>query len=456
MHIINDWYHLTSFQVLLLGMMLMMTVFSLIHYLAFRIQSSGLRFVFNLGVIAGVLLVGMYQAGICTTYTYYLATNVITLGSAVVYMQLLYRGMDMHLYEPTLANGIRRLKQHLPLLVSVTLFLDIVLNTYTMSILIIVFCTGLLWSMARIWHRNKRLPFYIHLFTWGAAILLLASMATFSLKFAEVSLKINNQTLVHYFLFPALSLEFVTFAAGDMLRLRHATLMRDKLLTEIKHVRGTQRDQESLSLAYRLNTHTLANVLNRIQHSLLKHDATVAMNLMHDYSSFLRSTLQLDECGSHTIREEADLLRRYLELSSTLLGPGFSYRISVEADPALQIPCMICLPGVENAVIHGFGDARVNKPQIEIRFKQEGALLIASISDNGRGIPETMRQENRFGLQNTRKRLALLSEKTGIAFTYRLENCRDKGADSSGACLMLGIPILTAKTPNFQHKKTTT
>lgn len=456
MHKINDWFHLTSFQVLLLGMMQMMTIFSLIHFLAFRINSSGLRLVFNLGVIAGVLLVGTYQAGIWTAHTYYIATNVITLGSAVVYMRLLYQGMDMHLYDPAVAKGMHRIKRIFPLLGLMALLLDVVFNTYLMSSLIVVFCAGLLWSMARIWHRNKRLPFYIHLFMWGAAILLLAAMATFSLKFAEASLNINNQILVHFLLFPALSLEFITFAAGDMLRLRHATMMRDKLLTEIKQVRGSQRDQESLSLAYRLNTHTLANVLNRIQHSLLKHDATVAMNLVHDYSSFLRSTLQLDECGSYTIREEADLLRRYLELNHTLLGPGFSYRISIEADPDLQIPCMICLPGVENAVIHGFGDARVNKPQIEIRFKQEGPLLFASIRDNGRGIPATMREDNRFGLQNTRKRLALLSEKTGIAFTYRLENCSDKGADSSGACLTLGIPILTAETPNLPHKKTTT
>ncbi len=456
MHSINIWFHLTTFQILLLGMMLMMTVFSFIHYLAFRIHASGLRLLFNLGVIAGVLVAGTFQAGIWNSYTYYLATNVITLGSAILYMLLICLGLDMRLYDPKVADRVLRFIHYFPWIGLTSLAVDLAANAYTMSILIILLCLGFILAMVRLWYKNKRLPFYIHLFMWGAVVLLLAAAATFSLKFVEVRLHIDNQTLVHSLLLPALSLEFIAFAAGDMLKLHHAVLMRDRLLSELKQVRGAQREQESISLAYRLNTHTLANVLNRIQHALVKHDATVAMNLVHDYSAYLRSALQLKESGSHSLHEEVELLRRYLELNKVQMGPDFSYRIIQKADPNIPLPCMICLPGVENAIIHGFGDGLTQNPQVDIVFWQEGRLLLVEICDNGRGLPENMKQDQRFGLQNTRKRLALLSEKTGIESAYRLENRNETSENSTGVCLTLGIPILTAETPNYQHKKTNT
>lgn len=439
---INAWIQLSSFQVLLLGMMLMMTVFSFIHYLAFRIPSSGMRLLFNLSAIAGVLVVGVYQADVWNGFAYYIATNIFTLICAILYIRLLCLGLDMRLYNPAVSALVYRLKRVLPWLGLSALLLDLALNTYTMSILIVIFCFGMLWGMGLLWYRNRRLPAYIFLFMMGATILLLAAIVTFGMKFFEVSLGIDNQEIVHHLLLPAMSLEFITFASGDMLRQRHAVLMRDRLLAEIKQVRGAQRDQESLSLAYRLNTHTLANVLNRIQHSLVKQDATIAMNLVHDYSAFLRSLLQLEESGSHTLQEEADLLRHYLDLNKTQMGPAFTYRLVVDADPTLQVPCMICLPGVENSIIHGFGDGLCRNPEINIHFKQEGNLLIARICDNGRGLPENIHSESRFGLKNTRKRLALLSEKTGIESSYQLINRRDAGESTTGACLILGIPVM--------------
>lgn len=438
----NAWIQLSTFQVLLLGMMLMMTVFSFIQYLAFRIPSAGMRLLFNLSAIAGVLSVGIYQAEVWNSFVYYIATNIVTLFGAILYIRLLCLGLDMRLYNPTVSSLVYRLKRVFPWLGLSALLLDLTLNTYSMSILIVIFCSGMLWSMGQLWFRNRRPPAYIFLFMVGATILLSAAIVTFGMKFFEVNLGIDNQEIVYNLLLPALSLEFITFTSGDMLRQRHAISMRDRLLAEIKQVRGAQRDQESLSLAYRLNTHTLANVLNRIQHSLVKHDATIAMNLVHDYSAFLRSLLQLEESGSHTLQEEADLLRRYLDLNKTQLGTAFSYRLVVDADPTLQVPCMICLPGVENSIIHGFGDGLCRKPEINIYFKQEGKLLSARICDNGRGLPENISSENRFGLKNTRKRLALLSEKTGIESSYELIDRSKAGEPTTGACLILGIPIM--------------
>jgi sensor histidine kinase YesM len=451
------WFNFSAFQILLLGMMLMMTVISFVFYLSFRILSSGLRLIFNVLVISGVLVLGNFQAGGWNLQHYYVVTNLIALSSLFIYARLLCLGLDMHLYDPPSSKTIRWLWRYMPWFVLAALAIDLALGTFAMSIIVSAVSMLLLYLMGRLRLRNARLPLYVHSFMWGAAVLLIAAVFTFTTKFLSGNLSLDNQTIVHSLLLPALSLEFATFSAGDMLRQYYAIRMRDQLLEEVRQVRGDMREQESLSLARRLNTHTMANVMNRIQHALVKHDATVAMNLVHDYSAFLRSILLLNEGGSHRLQDEIDLLKRYLDLNKMQIGPKFSYQIHLNANPELPVPCMICLPAVENAVIHGFGDGLTEKPHIEIRFTEEPALLMATICDNGRGLPEFIQSENRFGLQNTRKRLALLSEKTGIDYAFSLQNRRDIDAHaSSGACLSMGIPIFSQEKPNYQHKENIT
>jgi hypothetical protein len=451
----NAWFNFSSFQILLLGMMLMMTVISLVHYLSFRIPSSGLRLIFNFLVIAGVLILGNYQAGGWNMYHYYVTTNLIALSSLFLYIRLLCLGLNTQLYDPQSSKVILRLVLYLPWVGIAALVFDLAAGSYTMSILLISVSLLLLFLIGRLGLRSGSLPIYVHIFMWGAAVLLVAAIVTFTTKFLSGPFHIENQTIVHSVLLPALSLEFITFSAGDMLRLFHAVKMRDKLLEEVQQVRGAQREQESLSLTYRLNTHTMANVMNRIQHALVKHDATVAMNMVHDYSIYLRSILQLKEGGSHSLQNEIDLLKRYLDLNKMQIGPEFSYQIQLNANPELPVPCMICLPAVENAVIHGFGDGLTEAPHVDIRFSEKQSLLMATICDNGRGLPENIQSKNRFGLQNTRKRLALLSEKTGIESFFLLQNHRDYDANAiSGACLTLGIPILSPKQPISTIRKT--
>jgi sensor histidine kinase YesM len=451
------WFNFTTFQILLLGMMLMMTVISLVYYLSFRILSSGLRLIFNLLVISGVLVLGNFQAGGWNLQHYYVVTNLIALSSLFIYARLLCLGLDMQLYDPQSFKTIHCLWQYMPLLVLAALAVDLVLETFAMGVLVSSVSMLLLYLMGRLRPRNARLPFYVHNFMWGAAVLLIAAIITFTTRFLSGNLSLDNQIIAHSLLLPALSLEFATFSAGDMLRQYHAIRMRDRLLDEVRRVREDMREQKLLSLAHRLNTHTMANVMNRIQHALVKHDATVAMNLVHDYSEFLRSILQLNEGGSHQLQDEIDLLKRYLDLNKLQIGPKFSYRIQLNANPELPVPCMICLPAVENAIIHGFSDGLTEKPHIDIRFTQEPELLMAAICDNGRGLPENIHSEKRFGLQNTRKRLALLSEKTGIEYVLNLQNHNDDAAHAtSGACLTIGIPIFRREKPNLQHKENTT
>jgi hypothetical protein len=455
MFLFTGWFQLTSLQTLLLGMMVMMSIVSLVHYLTFRISSSGLRLLFNLTVIHNILALGLFQAGQFGAQHYYLITNGLTLGSFLLYARLMHHGLDLHFYERRISKVSWQLLRILSWLGLLAFLIDLTLNTYLMSMMIIAMCVAMLYVILRIRILNKSLPAYIHIFLWGAGILLVSALFTFGSKFAAKTFHIDTQMVVHYLLLPALSIEFMAFTSGDILRLRHAVIVRDKLLDEVKMARGEQREQESLSLAFKLNTHTLANILNRIQHSLVKHDATVAMELVHEYSAYLRSILQLDESGSHSLKEEIELLKRYLELNKLQFGPKFAYSIQLKANLDLQVPCMICLPGVENAIIHGFSDGLTLSPHIDIQFKEEDGLLVVNICDNGKGLPEIFSDKSSFGLRNTRKRMALLSEKTGTKSTFQIINRSEDDPQAKGVCLILGIPTLQPQTPNLNKRKTT-
>jgi sensor histidine kinase YesM len=116
---------------------------------------------------------------------------------------------------------------------------------------------------------------------------------------------------------------------------------------------------------------------------------------------------------------------------------------------------MICLPGVENAIIHGFSDGLTLSPHIDIQFKEEDGLLVVNICDNGKGLPEIFSDKSSFGLRNTRKRMALLSEKTGTKSTFQIINRSEDDPQAKGVCLILGIPTLQPQTPNLNKRKTT-
>jgi len=447
---LTEWLHLTIFQGILLGMLLLSASLSLAHFLTFKVRSSGLRFLFNTCVIGAVLFMGAHQANTVEQHTYYLIVNLIALAAVMAYIELMRIELDLQLYAPTATRWIAGWWRFLPLCSAAALAADLWFSTYLMSLLIVIACLFMLTVLFRIVFRNDRLSVYMHLLLWGTCLLACGGLLAFGTRFLETLLRIDRDIAVHYVLLPAISLEFVSFSVGDMLRMHHARSLREQLQADLNSAEIAFRDQESANLAYRLNTHTLANVLNRIQYALLKHDVSVAMNLIHDYSTYLRSVLNLNESGMHGLEDEIGLLSRYLDLNKVQLGDAFTYHIENKARGNIPVPCMLLLPAVENAVIHGFSDGTIPKPAIHISFEENGGLLMATIADNGRGLPDKLNLENRFGLKNIQKRLDIISSRSGIDATFDLRNRKNVGNTETGACLRVGIPILSAQTTPIQ------
>jgi signal transduction histidine kinase len=159
------------------------------------------------------------------------------------------------------------------------------------------------------------------------------------------------------------------------------------------------------ALRMQLNPHFLFNTLNSI--ASLVHEQPQAEAMIEALSDLLRLTLTASDRAEVTLREELNLLDRYLLIEQTRFGDRLRVEKQVEV-AALEavVPILILQPLVENAVKHGI-ETRIAPGLICISVQRAGEALGLEVSDNGRGlgpVGEEKLQEG-VGLSNTRSRL---------------------------------------------------
>jgi two-component system LytT family sensor kinase len=126
-----------------------------------------------------------------------------------------------------------------------------------------------------------------------------------------------------------------------------------------------------LALRMHLNPHFLFNTLNSIS-SLMQTDVTGADQMLEQFSSLLRITLERGEVQRIPLCEEMEFVEMYMAMQ----GRRFAGRIQqqIRIDPELHdalVPAMILQPVVENAYAHGLS-----------RLEGQGELVIAAVRDD--------------------------------------------------------------------------
>ncbi|MEO8032172.1 MAG: histidine kinase [Gemmatimonadota bacterium] len=162
------------------------------------------------------------------------------------------------------------------------------------------------------------------------------------------------------------------------------------------------------NLRLQLNPHFLFNALNTIS-SVMYEDPARADRMLTGLSELLRLTLRAAPAQEATLRQELEILERYLEIQRA----RFETRLSVttSADPETldaSVPQLLLQPLVENAVRHGVdADGRAT---IEISVHRDHGNLRVSVRDHGPGLRGTQAEAlNRgVGLANTASRLQRL------------------------------------------------
>jgi sensor histidine kinase YesM len=132
----------------------------------------------------------------------------------------------------------------------------------------------------------------------------------------------------------------------------------------------------------------------------------------------------LEDASGQTLRlrTELDLTRKYLEIEQARFGNRLRVEWSVDESVLdIQVPSLIVLPLVENAIRHGLSP-KVGPGLLTIRAEPEGASLVMTVEDDGLGAALPLGPG--LGVGNTRERLGALY---GERATLSIDTAQDAG-----------------------------
>lgn len=201
------------------------------------------------------------------------------------------------------------------------------------------------------------------------------------------------------------------------------------------------------ALRMQVNPHFLFNTLNAIAVLVRGNETDKAGRTLRLLSDLLRATFKGAEVQMVPLREEIDLVERYLEIEETRFGDRLQVEIDVDPEVSeVPVPYLFLQPLVENAVRHGVaphaeaGVVRVGAAPVEGETEKHVELIVA---DSGPGfsnpdLDELTDDDENVGLSNTRRRLDTLY---GDRHTFEIGT-----AAEGGARVTIRIPV----DPNAQ------
>ena len=165
-------------------------------------------------------------------------------------------------------------------------------------------------------------------------------------------------------------------------------------------------------LSHQLQPHFLFNALNGLSTLILRGDTAAAQGMLGSLADFLRATLRADDMHLVPLRDELDLLAKYLDVERVRWGDRLKVRM--EIDPTTEgalVPTLLLQPLAENAIRHGIGSSETGG-EIVVRANRTGNSLRLQIENDGSGLSPGWRDraDRQIGLVNTRRRLSLLFE----------------------------------------------
>jgi signal transduction histidine kinase len=197
--------------------------------------------------------------------------------------------------------------------------------------------------------------------------------------------------------------------AVSLLRYRQYQMLAEQLQREAENERLARELAESQLrlLRAQIEPHFLFNTLGAVQ-QLAQHGDPRAATLTGDLIDFLRSSMRDIRSDRVGLAAEFGLVESYLKVMQVRLGTRLRFELRLpRALEQVQIPSMILLTLVENAIKHGIepalrgGEVAVSAEALggAVRIRvQDGGVGMSTLSDAGEGGT---------GLDNVRHRLRL-------------------------------------------------
>ncbi|ASA25870.1 sensor histidine kinase [Paenibacillus donghaensis] len=212
-----------------------------------------------------------------------------------------------------------------------------------------------------------------------------------------------------------------------------------------------QKHTEIAALEARVNPHFLYNTLEVIRMRALSQGATDVGEMIYSLSVLFKSYVQPK--AKHTLKDELEACRLYLELFRIRYKDRFSYELYCGKELEGRVVLKMSLqPIIENYILHGMRTDKSDN-HISIAVNKQGPMLCACVTDNGRGIPPERLVEltqglrrpeessGSFGLRSIHERLKLLyGESYGIEL---------KSEVGTGTTVIVYFPDLGEDEPTY-------
>lgn len=244
--------------------------------------------------------------------------------------------------------------------------------------------------------------------TFGAALVrqyVLNPLVTWSTGTPEVSASAFARTLTF----------FTTFLVWvGLLHAVHYYRDLRKREREAADLARSLAEARLTALRTQLHPHFIFNVLNAIA-ALLHTDPMMADRMLTRFAALLRFVLQSGVSDEHALRDEVEVLRRYLALMQLRFSDRLHVEWAINSELLdVRVPWMVLQPLVENAIEHGIGD-QIETAHLRLAASTESDSLLLTVDDDGVGLVNKQRAtlpgeppRSGVGISNTRERLLQL------------------------------------------------
>ncbi|MFZ4796461.1 MAG: sensor histidine kinase [Bacteroidia bacterium] len=206
-------------------------------------------------------------------------------------------------------------------------------------------------------------------------------------------------------------------------------------------------DAELKAIRLHMNPHFIFNTLSSLQYYIIYNKNKEAGKYLSTFSILLRLIMKYAKQNEIYLKEEIELLDKYVELEQMRFENKIDYVLNVNDDLLYHlIPPLILQPFVENAIKYGISNIK-GKGKLEINIYKENMFLVCTIHDNGigRAQSELLKDDENLkfestGIKYTRERLRLLSNQKDGENLVVITDLYEKDI-AKGTIVKINIPI---------------
>jgi LytS/YehU family sensor histidine kinase len=236
------------------------------------------------------------------------------------------------------------------------------------------------------------------------------------------------------------AVEMLMLTANHIIEIGMTNLSQARLLKEAQEkatLQAALQTAQMQALQSQINPHFLFNSLTLVGYTALEENAPHTEEIAYTLSELLRYSLR-NASTMVSLGEEFEMVEHYLAIQRMHFGERLCTHVHVDPSlRAMQLPCMLLQPLVENAVVHGI-EPLARPVTVRVNAWRLGDYALLEIADDGAGASDNVVRslnQHQFTAVAKRKRAAVgmqsvirrLQEVYGDGFTITAESAPGQG-----------------------------